>query len=240
MRLECAGLTDVGNERSQNEDGLMMRPERGVFAVFDGMGGGSSGRQASLLAEVICGVMLDEGPLLRRSGVAGLLRVCGDELLRYVAEHSYVHGLCTEAAVLWLREDGTLEVGHVGCCRVYRWRAGALTQLTEDHSLLNEYRKVKALTEQEIADFPHKHIITRALGSASHDAAAVSELEWGSGDVYVLCSDGLHDAGDALLERVLSREPVEDVARICEGMMGEALSGAAADNIAVVVVRVEA
>lgn len=239
MRLWCAGLTDAGNKRSQNEDGLFMRPERGVFAVFDGMGGGGSGRTASLLAEVTCGVVLDEGALSRRSGLKGLLQVCGEELLRYVDERPHLRSIGAEAGALWLREDGTLEVGNVGCCRVYRWRAGELTQLTEDHSLLNEYRKMVEMTAQEIAEFPYKNIIVRALGMESAQEAAVQELEWASGDIYVLCSDGLYESGDALLARVLSHGAVEEAARMCEGMMGEALSGEAADNIAVVVVGVE-
>ena len=95
----------------------------------------------------------------------------------------------TIVAVHFADDDGVY-VAHVGDSRVYRFRDGKLEQLTEDHSLLNDYIKMKRLTPEEIANFPHKNVIVRALGMK--DTVKVdTRFEPEAGDVYLLCSDGL-------------------------------------------------
>src|SRR5207253_4585278 len=100
------------------------------------------------------------------------------------------HGMGTTLAALFAVEDGVY-VAHVGDSRVYRIRDGSLEQLTEDHSLLNDYKKMKRLTEEEIANFPHKNVIVRALGMK--DSVKVDTVLDAprTGDLYILCSDGL-------------------------------------------------
>ena len=87
--------------------------------------------------------------------------------------------------------DDALIIGHVGDSRVYRLREGLFEQLTEDHSLLNDYIKMKSLTPEEIAAFPHKNVIVRALGMKDTVQVDVLVEQPRLGDVYVLCSDGL-------------------------------------------------
>ena len=87
--------------------------------------------------------------------------------------------------------DRALIVGHVGDSRLYRRRDGVMKQLTEDHSLLNDYIKMKNLSADEIAAFPHKNVIVRALGLKDTVLVDVHVDKPALGDLYVICSDGL-------------------------------------------------
>jgi protein phosphatase len=83
-------------------------------------------------------------------------------------------------------------VSHVGDSRVYRCRGGAIQQLTRDHSLLEDYKEAKPdMTDEEERNFPHKNVITRALGMRETVQVDIRAHQIESGDVYVLCSDGL-------------------------------------------------
>ncbi|MFN7697792.1 MAG: PP2C family protein-serine/threonine phosphatase, partial [Deltaproteobacteria bacterium] len=101
-----------------------------------------------------------------------------------------LRGMGTTVAAILIIEEGVL-VAHVGDSRVYRLRQGQLEQLTEDHSLLNDYIKMKRLSEEEIANFPHKNVIVRALGMKDTVKVDTRLDAPQVGDVYLLCSDGL-------------------------------------------------
>jgi protein phosphatase len=237
MKLSWAGLKDVGNKRNHQEDDLMMEGGHGVFAVFDGMGGGSSGEIASRLCASVMAVDVRLGEL-ERGGLARLIHRCEEELRE---EQVRVHNpsVSTTVAALWARADGTLQLAHVGDSRVYRWRAGALEQLTEDHSLLNEYRKTHSLTQEQIDNFPHKNVIVRALCIHKNNepvSVDISHDIWRPDDVYIVCTDGLF-TDEGLIERVLKTDGGAPAAQLAQALMGAALAGPASDNIALVVVR---
>src|SRR5512143_648059 len=99
-------------------------------------------------------------------------------------------GMGTTIVSIFTVEDG-LYVAHVGDSRVYRVRDGKMEQLTEDHSLLNDYIKMKRLTPEEIANFPHKNVIVRALGMKETVKVDTRYEQPRAGDTYLLCSDGL-------------------------------------------------
>jgi serine/threonine protein phosphatase PrpC len=95
-------------------------------------------------------------------------------------------------------------VGHVGDSRVYRIRDSAITQLTRDHSLLEDYKEAKPdMTEEEERNFPHKNVITRALGMRETVQVDIRSHQIKSGDVYILCSDGLSGmVGDDMIAQI--------------------------------------
>jgi protein phosphatase len=140
----------------------------------------------------------------------------------------------TMVALLAVR-DGCL-IGHVGDSRVYRLRGTALEQLTEDHSLLNDYIKMKSMTPEEIETFPHKNVIVRALGmkeTVKVDAILDTPQP---GDLYILCTDGL--CGPATDEEI--REIAlahKDLREGCEAMITRANEHGGPDNVTVVLCR---
>jgi PPM family protein phosphatase len=239
MQFRWSGLTHVGKVREINEDTFALEPARGVFAVFDGMGGNVSGEVAAQVASESLRAYLAASDPRRYGGVVGLLSRLNDAVLKRAGEELWLRGMGATAAALWLREDGMAEVGHVGDCRVYRWRAGELDVLTEDHSLLNQMASFQHMPREMVETFQYRNVVTRALGIKEVLSAQVRLDRWQVGDVYLICSDGVHDpGGEELFSKVLWRHG-GDVARVCEEVMAGVLAGAARDNATVVAVAVE-
>jgi len=129
-------------------------------------------------------------------------------------------------------------VGHVGDSRLYRRRDGVLKQLTEDHSLLNDYIKMKNLSADEIAAFPHKNVIVRALGMKDTVQVDIHVDAPALGDLYLLCSDGLSGmVKDSEMEAIIAAE--NDLDALCEKLIGTANQNGGLDNITVVAIRIE-
>jgi protein phosphatase len=134
--------------------------------------------------------------------------------------------------------DRALVVGHVGDSRLYRRRDGVMKQLTEDHSLLNDYIKMKNLSPDEIAAFPHKNVIVRALGMKDTVQVDVHVDKPALGDLYIICSDGLTGmVKDEEIEAIATGD--EDLDAVCEKLIGAANKNGGLDNITVVAVRIE-
>ena len=127
-------------------------------------------------------------------------------------------------------------IGHVGDSRAYVIKDNHIDQITEDHSLLNDYLKVHSLTPEEIEAFPHKNVIVRALGMKDSVTVDIRRLEPKAGEVYVLCSDGL--SGMISDESILSgvQEAGDDLEKACQNLISEANAAGGADNVTVVLV----
>ena len=129
-------------------------------------------------------------------------------------------------------------IGHVGDSRVYRFRQGKLLQLTEDHSLLNDYIKMRQLTPEEIEAFPHKNVIVRALGMKETVQVDVLSEAPEENDVYLLCSDGLSGmVTDEVMQEILKQG--DDLDLTCERLIDTANDNGGTDNITVILIRCE-
>ncbi|HKE15496.1 MAG TPA: serine/threonine-protein phosphatase, partial [Kofleriaceae bacterium] len=129
-------------------------------------------------------------------------------------------------------------IGHVGDSRVYRYRDGRLTQLTEDHSLINDYIKMKRVTAEEAETWPHKNVIVRALGMKENVAVDVITEAPRVGDCYLMCSDGLSGMlNDAQMAHIIRMSGDLDAA--VEALVGSANEEGGTDNISVVLARIE-
>jgi protein phosphatase len=133
---------------------------------------------------------------------------------------------------------GDALVAHVGDSRVYRVRDGQLTQLTEDHSLLNDYIKAKKLTPDEIANFPHKNVIVRALGMKETVLVDLSRYPLQAGDIFVSCSDGLNGmVTDEELLATINTTP--DLNQAVNTLIDKANAAGGVDNITVIIVKID-
>jgi protein phosphatase len=127
----------------------------------------------------------------------------------------------------------------VGDSRVYYFRQGVLRQVTEDHSLLNDYLKAKKLTPEEIENFPHKNVIVRALGMKETVAVDVAKVEAQQGDVFLLCSDGLSGmVTDPQMQDILSR--TTELEKACSQLIDMANAAGGNDNVTCVLARFHA
>lgn len=205
LRIEVAGQTDVGRKRSHNEDNFAILAEYGLYVVADGMGGHASGEIASKMAvdtlqeffaatandpERTWPYKMDRSKGYEENRLITGIKLCNLRIFEQAQKNAKQRGMGTTLVALFAVEDGVY-VAHVGDSRVYRIRDGAIELLTEDHSLLNDYKKMKRLTEEEIANFPHKNVIVRALGMKDTVKVDTRFEAPRAGDMMLLCSDGL-------------------------------------------------
>ncbi len=252
MVLEMAGATDVGRKRDHNEDALLLMPERGMAAVCDGMGGHEAGEVASGIAvETIKRFFeiaqdpdatwpfrfdkeLDEA--------ANLLTVAAqwsNQRIREAAaasEGGKKRGMGT-TYVATLVTPPVAHFAWVGDSRGYHFREGSLSATTSDHSLLNELIKTGRMTEQDIANFQHKNIITRALGMSDETKVDITRVELLPGDVCLVCCDGLTGMiGEGDIAAILAGEP--NLQAAADKLIAAANAAGGLDNITVALVRV--
>jgi serine/threonine protein phosphatase PrpC len=129
--------------------------------------------------------------------------------------------------------------GWVGDSRGYLWRRGELRPTTSDHSLLNELIKTGRLSDEEIANFQHKNVITRALGMADQTEVEVAAFELEPGDVCLVCCDGLTGmVSEDRIAEIVAQQP--DLAAACSKLIDEANENGGVDNITVALVRFSA
>ncbi len=205
LRIEVAGQTDVGRKRNHNEDSFAVFPEYGLYIVADGMGGHASGEVASKMAidtlheffvataddpERTWPYKMDRSKGYEENRLITGIKLCNLRIFEQAQQNMKQRGMGTTVASVFAIEDGFF-VAHVGDSRCYRIREGHIEQLTEDHSLLNDYRKMKRLTDEEIANFPHKNVIVRALGMKDTVKVDTRFEQPFAGDLLLLCSDGL-------------------------------------------------
>jgi protein phosphatase len=146
----------------------------------------------------------------------------------------------TLVAASFPRGDHTLLVGHVGDSRAYLFRGGTIRQLTEDHSLLNDYLRTKRLTPEEAESFPHKNVIVRALGMKPTVEVDVLREELQDGDVVLLCCDGLSGmVPDARIAELL-RGSHGDLKLAARTLVDAANDAGGVDNITCVLVQAHA
>lgn len=127
-------------------------------------------------------------------------------------------------------------IAHVGDSRVYLYRHGELRQMTEDHSLLNDYLKTKKLSPEEIEAFPHKNVIMRALGMGDAVQVDISRTDVVPGDTYLLCSDGLSGmVNDAGIVSILNK--TKELEKACEQLIDMANAAGGNDNVTCVLAR---
>ena len=146
-------------------------------------------------------------------------------------------GMGTTFVGLMTTENHAL-IAHVGDSRCYRFRNGALDQLTEDHSLLNDYKKIQKMTPEEEANFPHKNIIVRALGMKDTVLVDLASDSIKPGDLYLLCSDGLSGEVEDPDILKIALQHWDDVEAMCRELIKSANQNGGKDNVTVLCVKV--
>ena len=251
MRIEAFAHTDPGPVRENNEDNLLIDQETGLFIVADGMGGHAAGEVASELAvQTVRSVILeahdpDETRLNRdivdeEESIRERLRYAMNQACVRIRQEAFDHpvhrGMGTTLTIL-LIEDGIAHFSHVGDSRLYLFRNGSLRRLTRDHTVVQNEIDAGRLTPELARIAPHKNILTQSVGYHGTVDPVTSTRPVNSGDIFMLCSDGLTDPlDDASLEQIMAVTAFEDLAF---HLVDQALINGTEDNVTVVVVRVE-
>ncbi len=253
MRIEVAGITHVGMKRSHNEDNYLLLPDEALVCVADGMGGHSSGEIASKIAieelseffkltsrdeEATWPFRMDKSRSYHENRLATGIKLANVRIFERANSENKYKGMGTTIATVHFATN-LAYVAHVGDSRVYALRNGVLKQLTEDHSLLNDYLKAKKLTADEVEAFPHKNVIVRALGMKDTVQIDMVKLDPLEGDLFLLCSDGLSGmVPDSQIQKVLLQ--TAELQTSCEQLIDLANSAGGNDNVTCVLARYHA
>lgn len=234
LRFASGSATHVGLVRSNNEDCCAVMPERGLWAVADGMGGHAAGEVASrLVIDALAAVGPATGIADRRAQVIDAVAFAH----RRILSHGALYGLPMMGATV-----AVLVIhGHVVNCvwagdsRIYRLRNGRLQALTRDHSEVALMMDRGLLTPDEARRSPRRHVITRAVGIALDPLPETISDDARPGDRLLVCSDGLTEhLPDARIAAVLSAAP--DAQAAADALVAQTLDDGASDNVTVVVV----
>ncbi|MBL8997584.1 MAG: Stp1/IreP family PP2C-type Ser/Thr phosphatase [Gemmatimonadales bacterium] len=243
MQIKVGARTDVGIVRSGNEDNFFAEADekRGVFVVADGMGGHAAGEVASEMAvQIVARHLLPLGSVKEegaRDSVAQSLRDANRAIYERMLAEVDKQGMGTTASVMVLSDTGYL-IGQIGDSRIYLLRDGALTQLTKDHSYVQEQVDAGLLTPEQARYHPYSNVITRCVGASDEVEADIYEGEPRVGDVFLLASDGLTGMVDdrRLQQLLLARS---GPGRIVDTLIAEANGRGGLDNITAIVIQVD-
>jgi serine/threonine protein phosphatase PrpC len=248
MHFDAAMLTNVGVVRTHNEDVVLYAMpqdngsagEHGSLAlVADGMGGHAAGEVASgLAAEIIRRVFYEvDGPV--PVVLASAFAAANREILNWTKAHPECAGMGTTCTALALRGNEAW-LAHIGDSRAYLLRGNALTQLSEDQTLVAELVREGKLTAEEAKNSPVSNVILQALGMAPEIGPIIwnKPLPLSAGDILILCTDGLSG--------LVSNAAIADIAgrlaphEACNALIEAALGAGGHDNVSVGVIRVAA
>ncbi len=254
MKIQTQALTDVGRKRKGNEDNYFVNEQERLYVVADGMGGHAAGEVASEVAvgainefvemtsgdeEITWPFGIDDEISHDGNRLKTAIRYANSKVLDSMQQCSEYEGMATTVvAVLVAGNEANL--AHVGDSRIYLVRAGELSQLTSDHSWVNEQIKAGLILPDQARTHPLRNVVTRALGGRSDLEVDMQVHEVESGDMLLLCSDGL-----------TTMMPDEDIAKLVrdadgkidaavKGLVDEANERGGDDNITVVLVKFEA
>jgi serine/threonine protein phosphatase PrpC len=195
MGILASGSTDVGRVRRSNEDSYGVYPELHLYVVADGMGGHVAGEVASRLAVEAIRSSVATG--LKKGSttppdqrLVQAIQQANEHIIQTSKDDPRLIGMGT-TVVGALTDQNTAYIGHVGDSRAYLLRNKEIKQLTKDHSLLNEYLQKGLIAPENLADYPYKHIITRALGSHPVVEVDLQAIDLQPNDSFLLCTDGL-------------------------------------------------
>jgi PPM family protein phosphatase len=267
MPLFFSASTHSGVRRESNEDAYCARPDLGLFAVADGVGGYEAGEVASHAAIAAIEQTIEETqgwsedttwpfeyqPALGLDGnrLNWALHLANARLRTEIEAARGRQGMATTVAAALFESgpSGVLEpirgatIGHVGDSRVYRWRAGRLDRLTRDHSWVEEQVRAGAMTEHDARRHPRRNLLTRALTGGVEPQADFGWAPLAAGDALLLCSDGLFGVlSDAQMAAILAQDETEQTragasGTVCDAMVHAANLAGGPDNITVILVR---
>ena len=245
MTLEFFSATNTGRARNNNEDSVAVDDPTALVVLADGMGGYNAGEVASGMATSF--IKSELGRWLAEASesatdtdVRRAMDICCDNANRAIfnaANSNPQYAGMGTTLVVGVFRDARLLMGHVGDSRGYRLRASRFTQITHDHSLLQEQIDSGLITAEQAAFSANKNLVTRAVGVEDTVLLETHLHEVLPGDTYLLCSDGLSDMLDdeSIAQLLMVAETLPEAA---SALIDAANDAGGKDNISVILARV--
>ncbi len=247
MKIITSGLTDVGCVRASNEDSMGLFHDLNLYVVADGMGGHAAGEVASKMAveqikAYIASPSSGNGvkPDDHKSNLEKLIHAISYANLQIFmtgSQDAALNGMGTTVVAL-LSTDKESVIGFVGDSRLYLMQNGYLTQLTKDHSMVNEYVQKGLITPEAAEHHPQKHVLSRAMGTAPEVEVEAFTRTPQPGDTYLLCSDGLSNklSAEQMYAILKQSKNINDASK---QLVQSAIQAGGEDNITVLLVSFE-
>ncbi len=251
MKISYKALTDVGRKRKGNEDSVLTNPEQNLFVVADGMGGHAAGEVASKLAveainEFVCLTSgdqeitwpfgLEDNISYDGNRLKTAIRYANRKVLDATKDRKDCEGMATTVAAVLLDGD-VANVAHVGDSRIYRYRNTELSQLTSDHSWVNEQIQSGVISADQARTHPLRNVVTRALGGKTDLQVDLTPSPMLPGDVLLLCSDGLTTMVPDEEIQSLIESAAGDMEKLASDLVEEANARGGEDNITVLLIH---
>ena len=249
--LEIASHTDPGIVRSHNEDSIASDADKGIVVLADGMGGYNAGEVASCMATtVICTElqqMLEEyspfdidpqsGQTVAQSMLREQIAKANTSIYQAAQSQPQYAGMGTTLVVAMFH-DNKVTVAHIGDSRLYRLRGDEFSQVTKDHSLLQEQIDSGLITPEQAKTSHNKNLVTRALGIDPAVEPEINDYDSQVGDIYLLCSDGLCDMVSDEDIGMAVQTLGANIKLCCQQLVQMANDNGGRDNISVILVKV--
>ena len=234
------GKTDIGLKRQNNEDAFLVSSEYDFCLAADGMGGAAAGEVASkIFAETALDVFSAQPNRSEKDTqyrVQKAYRTANEKILEHIIANPEHRGMGCTAELLAFYENHFV-LGHIGDSRTYRLRNGALEQLTEDHTLVQQQLREGLISTDEIRHHPMRHVIFRAVGIKEEMTINLLQGKTHPADLFLLCSDGLSDMmDDDQIQDILCADT--DINHKTESLIESAKVAGGIDNITVVLVSI--
>ncbi len=240
MIYQFCSQTDPGLARENNEDSVVYDAPTSLTVLADGMGGYNAGEVASGMATAFIRSEMSRwlsqvGKTANAREVRRALEICVDNANRSIfnaANSNPQYAGMGTTLVVGVCHEARLMIGHIGDSRCYRLRGDEFSQVTKDHSLLQEQMDAGLITPEQAATSLNKNLVTRALGVEDSVLLEVNEHRVEPGDIYMMCSDGLSDMVDdaGIAEILKSDDSMEQKAL---ALIAAANAAGGRDNISV-------
>ncbi len=239
--MQFTACTNAGRQRSINEDSYLVDSDSGIYVVADGMGGHRAGEVASAIACKTFRASFDDR--VDRGSQAKIKRMLAEAvekanqaIVKEAGDRSEYEGMGTTLTAAFI-DNKTLYLAHVGDSRAYLISEDSITQLTEDHTLVNEMLRRGEVSKDAIQVHPLRHVITRALGTYPEVDADLSTKELDHGDKIILCTDGLTSMlRDSEIIGVIRNS--DGIKNACGSLVDEANDRGGEDNITIVLIEI--
>jgi serine/threonine protein phosphatase PrpC len=235
--FECVSRTHPGLKRKVNEDSILVRTERGLWAVADGMGGHEAGDVASSSVVEALSIVPPNANLQRFANDAmTALQNVNHQLIQLARQGTHPRTIGSTVVSLVISGD-QFACLWAGDSRAYRVREGEIAQLTRDHSLVQDLIDAGMLAPAEAEGHPNANVVTRAVGATEELNVDVSTGDTREGDLFILASDGLtRVVNDDLIYGELTSKPLDQAA---DQLVDMVLERGAPDNVSFVIVRID-
>ena len=236
--VEAKGHSDTGVVREENQDVFAVREDLDLAVLADGMGGTRAGGVAAEMAVDAAlehlSTVSKRGPL-KPDDLGAAVRLANDRVIGMSGAVSAYRGMGSTLVIAWLGAESC--IAHVGDSRAYRFRDGAFTPITKDHSLVQEWVDSGAISPEEALRAPNRNVITRAIGARPTVQPELTPVEMATDDLMLLCSDGLTGmlADDEIA--ALLADADEDLETTAAALVEAANKAGGKDNVTVVLVR---